>query len=537
MHPRLFLWFATFVATTAMGQSSPGDDDGRRNRKPKIEGQRQLMVNEDESITISLWDLEVRDRDDWFYPLGFTLKLYPGDNYSFTNETVTPAPNFFGMLTVPVTVNDGEDDSDKFNLKIQVISVNDIPIINSQQTLSTDANQSITILLSHLTVSDPDDTYPDDFILIIPPSTSPNYAVAGNQVIPAPNFVGMLSVPIRVHDGTDPSEPYSLAIEVNPMNSPPVITGQFPLSTTEETAVQILFSHITVSDSDNTYPNGFTLKIHAGSDYTVSGNVVTPSSDFNGTLTVNIVVNDGISDSQVFPFQLGVGSLNDAPQLTDLEASVLNYQVGKGPSVITETASIRDADSDSLVRAEIGLRPESYQIGNDELQFLNTTVIKGTFDLQRGVLTLSGAAPLSAYEKAIRSVKYNFIATMDPTDLKKIYIVLNDGKLSSTPVERQLKVGDVTISLDIPTAFTPNGDLANDTWTIKPLKRSDELTKAVVRVYNRNGKLVFEGQGFEKEWDGRSNGELLPADTYFYTIDLDLQYSKTLFKGLITILR
>src|SRR5688500_4370457 len=100
MHPRLFLWFAILMATTAMGQTGAGDGDDRNN-KPKIEGQRLLVVNEDQSITISLWDLQVRDKDDWFYPLGFTLKLYAGENYSFTSATVTPAPNFFGILTVP----------------------------------------------------------------------------------------------------------------------------------------------------------------------------------------------------------------------------------------------------------------------------------------------------------------------------------------------------------------------------------------------------------------------------------------------------
>jgi gliding motility-associated-like protein len=48
---------------------------------------------------------------------------------------------------------------------------------------------------------------------------------------------------------------------------------------------------------------------------------------------------------------------------------------------------------------------------------------------------------------------------------------------------------------------------------------------------------MFETIGFDKEWDGRYNGELLPPDTYYYTIDLNLTYINTNYKGIVTILR
>jgi predicted enzyme involved in methoxymalonyl-ACP biosynthesis len=40
--------------------------------------------------------------------------------------------------------------------------------------------------------------------------------------------------------------------------------------------------------------------------------------------------------------------------------------------------------------------------------------------------------------------------------------------------------------------------------------------------------------GFE-QWDGVWNGETLPSDTYFYTIELN--YNKVRYKGTVTILR
>jgi gliding motility-associated-like protein len=152
-------------------------------------------------------------------------------------------------------------------------------------------------------------------------------------------------------------------------------------------------------------------------------------------------------------------------------------------------------------------------------------------------LLLSGAAALADYVKAIRSVTYNFVTADIPFENKVLFIVVSDGKAGSEKAERQIKASDIVVDLDIPSAFTPNGDFANDTWSIKPLRHSEELDKAIVRIYNKRGSLLFEAVGLEEEWDGRLNGEVLPADTYYYTIDFDLQYARKSFKGIVAILR
>lgn len=51
------------------------------------------------------------------------------------------------------------------------------------------------------------------------------------------------------------------------------------------------------------------------------------------------------------------------------------------------------------------------------------------------------------------------------------------------------------------------------------------------------GTLVYEATGLDKEWDGRHNGEELPTDTYYYTINLNLPYTSASFKGMVTILK
>jgi gliding motility-associated-like protein len=51
----------------------------------------------------------------------------------------------------------------------------------------------------------------------------------------------------------------------------------------------------------------------------------------------------------------------------------------------------------------------------------------------------------------------------------------------------------------IPKAFSPNNDGLNDTWRIYAL---DVFPNAKTLVYNRYGKLVFEGNGNNIGWDG-----------------------------------
>jgi gliding motility-associated-like protein len=523
----------TFVMTTTYAQDYSLDG----NRKPKIIGQNSLSLNEDESITVSLLDVQVRDRDD-FYPFGFTLKLYPGENYTLSGHTIIPAPNFNGELTVPTTVNDGQDESEQYGLKVQVRPVNDPPIIKGQNTVSTDQGEPITISASHLIIEDVDNKYPDDFKVNILSSSTSDYSISGNVVTPSATYEGTINIEVNVSDGALVSNNATVSISVHRKNNPPTITGQVPITINEDESLTLQFNQLIVSDLDDSYPTGFSMIISPGNNYSVNGTTITPAANFSGLLVVNVVVSDGKKDSNSFPLNITIRSINDLPTLVELETDPLFYKIGEGEENLTESAAVFDPDNDTIVSAIVRIQRERYQIASDELTFASTSKIKGEFDIQTGVLALKGAASRSEYTSAIRSVHYNFVpATESRFAEKSIEFTLNDGKGDGPVTARRIQFTDLDIALDIPNAFTPNGDHANDTWKIKPLKQAEEVTDAVVRVYTRSGKLVFEGKGFEKEWDGRSNGELLPCDTYYYTIDLNLKFSKSLLRGLITLLR
>ncbi len=81
----------------------------------------QLCTAEETALEITLNDLTVTDPDNT-YPDDFTLTAQDGENYTRTENSITPIENFVGDLSVAVTVNDGAADSEVFNVVVTVAS-------------------------------------------------------------------------------------------------------------------------------------------------------------------------------------------------------------------------------------------------------------------------------------------------------------------------------------------------------------------------------------------------------------------------------
>lgn len=74
--------------------------------------------------------------------------------------------------------------------------------------------------------------------------------------------------------------------------------------------------------------------------------------------------------------------------------------------------------------------------------------------------------------------------------------------------------------LGVPQFFTPNGDSFNDTWNIKGVS-NQFYPNSVIRIYDRYGKFIKEIAALGEGWDGTYNGQLAPADDYWYNITFD----------------
>ena len=87
-------------------------------------------------------------------------------------------------------------------------------------------------------------------------------------------------------------------------------------------------------------------------------------------------------------------------------------------------------------------------------------------------------------------------------------------------------------NVDVPNAFTPNGDGINDLWDIPGLS---VYPNCVVSVYNRYGTRVYYSVGYPRSWNGTYNGHALPTGTYYYIIDLKI--NKPEIAGPVTIFK
>jgi gliding motility-associated-like protein len=67
----------------------------------------------------------------------------------------------------------------------------------------------------------------------------------------------------------------------------------------------------------------------------------------------------------------------------------------------------------------------------------------------------------------------------------------------------------------MPNAFTPDGDGLNDFF--KP--EGTLMQEFNMKIYNREGNLLFETEDQESGWDGRYDGDEMPLNTYIYRIE------------------
>jgi gliding motility-associated-like protein len=501
------------------------------NVRPTIAGQVPLTMLNNQSLTIAFSNLIVTDPDDT-YPTGFTLKVLPGDNYSVSGVAVTPTAGFVGILSVNVVVNDGELDSNPFQLRITVspANTNVKPVITGQLEVTTFTNTPITLNLSHLLVTDPDDAYPTGFTLAVQPGS--NYTVSGTTITPATNFIGPLTAGVTVNDGTTSSEVFNFRISVIDRGQLQIV-GQSPISTTEDSPVTLDLTKLQVNDPDKQYPTGFSIQAQAGDNYSLNGNQVVPKENFFGNLTVPVAVTNGQRTSDSFSLIITVTPVNDPPVFSNFNEGPIPYFTGN-PIPIAREISIDDPDNESLVFAEARIDGENFLSGKEELIAQPVGNIQSVFDPNTGILILIGQGSIAEYEAVLQSIQYHFKTdTLPSVTSRLIRFKLNDGQVDSEIKTKTVNLEE-SVSLDIPNVFTPNGDDANDTWKISN-GQPDNIT-ATVRVFDKKGLIIYESDNLAP-WDGRYRGEIVSPDTYFYVIEVNAGLRTISKRGVVTVVR
>ncbi|MES2394660.1 MAG: PKD domain-containing protein [Bacteroidota bacterium] len=88
----------------------------------------------------------------------------------------------------------------------------------------------------------------------------------------------------------------------------------------------------------------------------------------------------------------------------------------------------------------------------------------------------------------------------------------------------------------IPEAFSPNGDLKNDTFSGKGLF----IKEYEMLIFDRWGNLTFKTTDVNEPWDGKANkgSSIAEVDVYIYSFKItDIKNDVYFFKGTVTLLR
>jgi len=351
-----------------------------------------LSIDEDNSITLSLNNITASDADSD----ELTLVIAEGENYLLNGSTITPTANYNGILTVPIAVTDGVLNSESMNIIIIVNAVNDAPVITSVASdLSIDEGSSFTLRLKNISTSDVDG---DELALVI--ADGENYLLNGSTIIPTANYNGTLIVPIAVTDGLLNSESMNISIVVNAVNNAPVIASvASDLSIDEDNSITLSLNNVTASDADG---DELTMIIAEGENYLLNGLTITPTANYNGTLTVPIAVTDGVLNSESMNIYIVVNAVNDAPVISSMAGT--NAEYGKEYAY---TVSASDVDGDALTYTLSG-EPNGMSISNNFI----------TWTPENGVTT-SGEVTLTVSDGELSVSEFFTIAVTESTGVNE----------------------------------------------------------------------------------------------------------------------
>lgn len=117
------------------------------------------------------------------------------------------------------------------------------------------------------------------------------------------------------------------------------------------------------------------------------------------------------------------------------------------------------------------------------------------------------------------SNEFNTIATPEESTTYSLTTVAADGCTQVDTVRIYvLQEGDIACeNLLLPTAFTPNGDLLNDTYGISNNFIIESLNS--FEIFDRWGTKVFETNIPQQGWDGNFDGQAVNSGNFIYKIN------------------
>lgn len=339
------------------------------NDIPVLIGDQSFQVNEDTTYHFNVNGATDVDEDVLTYKLIVSPNV--GTLSGCLNNTsnkacsYTPPKDYNGTVTFTYQANDEHVDSDgDSKITIQVLPVNDPPIVSADQVLATSEDTPFNFTLSKGADSEGDTL---KYKIVTQPTSGTLTGCLDNtsslecHYVPAQDFNGPVTITYKVNDGTEDSETFGkITINVASVNDAPVIGANQAFNGQEDSALSFKISAATDVDGDNliyklvSAPSNGTLQGCLENNSSIDCTFI-PNKDFNGTVEFTYKVSDGTLESQnVARVTLNIHPVNDSPVMRgDQSLGLFEDQM---TVIILSGAS--DIDNDnltySLVKAPVG---------------------------------------------------------------------------------------------------------------------------------------------------------------------------------------
>ncbi len=482
------------------------------NDNPVAVEDNGYQINEDLSLDISV-ALGVLNNDtdiDSENLIAVLLEGTSNGNLILNNDgsfTYSPNENFNGEDYFTYNAQDDDEaNSNVVTVYINVINVNDAPVIENQ---TFDGLEDVTLSASLLNefITDIDNDINELTFELVTEVTEIDGLTLNSDgsftyLNIAENFNGVVSFTYRVFDGIDYSNVASVDIEIAAVNDAPIAENQ-EFDAVEDIVLTETITNVSDVDEDN-----LTFELLEGEGIVIQLNgsfTYTPVANFNGNISFTYQVNDGELTAQA-NINIYVESVNDAPTFDD----IFEFDLDENSADETFIGNIfaNDVDNDILTYSFVG---ENNVFEIDEFTGDIKVINSIALDYEELIESAQPIADLDVNFDDNEQTEPYFELTVKAED--------NEGEVVETIVK--IYVIDVFETFDaeqVNNAFAPgSGNVDNEYWMVLNVY---DYIDCQLRIYNQWQQVVFTMDGYNNSWNGTNiDGDELPAGTYYYIFD------------------
>ena len=316
---------------------------------------------------------------------------------------VHPALDAVGFVQITITVWDDQEGSAQTSFGLNIIPVNDTPVVYLQETAGGPEDQATIIhwslidadgdLLRISAISTNEDRVPDENIIIQGPNvqqTEDTFTLqtsAGEPsnlsliIYPLENQNGEVNVIMTITDSGMVPMMAKCLLHITPVNDPPTIASIETQQTDED---MYAFLPIQVADIDNltedliisAHSLNLTLVSDDGFQIEKQGQnthlIITPQDNQNGTARIAVSVFDPEGLSATTQFDLNILPQNDAPTITKIENQItaINIPIDPIPFMIHD---FETSANELTLTAKPSIAIDMHFSGTDNNRLLHIT--------------------------------------------------------------------------------------------------------------------------------------------------------------------